>query len=300
MPKNNLDRLRYLVLLKDENVTRDLGVLQSTIPPTRDVLKGWEMHNYYSFLPLFLTLPSPFSPLLTHSVHSLSLFSSLPLSPFFSFLSLLPSFLLLQPTFFSFCCCVSFSFRFFFFYPSASPPLALSFCFLSSTHNSFGFNRFIFCLVIWCPPVTIPYLPQPRKSGYLSIFVFYFYILFLFLPERSSLQHIAVSCSCSIPVPHTLLLLSFLLCILGLEYYYCYVYYNVKDPKGWRNDGFRASWDCKSHWSFPMKSSLKRKIDKLTVDSSRELHRWATQLNVLPTPQNYFQDVLTLVEYFIK
>lgn len=86
-----------------------------------------------------------------------------------------------------------------------------------------------------------------------------------------------------------------------MEYCYCYLYQNGEDPKGWRSDGFRASWDCKSHWSFPMRGKLKRKIDKISVDASRELHRWATQLNVTPGPTTPpFQDVLTLVEYFIK
>eukprot|EP01102_Stenamoeba_stenopodia_P009630 TRINITY_DN284_c1_g8_i1.p1 TRINITY_DN284_c1_g8~~TRINITY_DN284_c1_g8_i1.p1 ORF type:complete len:413 (-),score=45.32 TRINITY_DN284_c1_g8_i1:120-1358(-) len=86
-----------------------------------------------------------------------------------------------------------------------------------------------------------------------------------------------------------------------LEYSYCYLHHSVEDPKGWRNDGFRASWDCKSHWSYPMRGKLRRKIDKITIDSSRELHRWATQLNTVsqnpatPTVQTY-----TLVEYFMK
>eukprot|EP01102_Stenamoeba_stenopodia_P005531 TRINITY_DN162_c0_g2_i2.p1 TRINITY_DN162_c0_g2~~TRINITY_DN162_c0_g2_i2.p1 ORF type:complete len:520 (+),score=45.91 TRINITY_DN162_c0_g2_i2:451-2010(+) len=87
-----------------------------------------------------------------------------------------------------------------------------------------------------------------------------------------------------------------------LEFCYCYLYQNPLDPKGWRNDGFRTCWDCKSHWSYPMKGKLKRKIDKITLDGSRELHRWATQLNLSPRFANgpSRPEEHTFVEYFVK
>ena len=51
-----------------------------------------------------------------------------------------------------------------------------------------------------------------------------------------------------------------------------------------------------------MKGKLKRKIDKITLDGSRELHRWATQLNLAPRFANGpgRPEEHTFVEYFVK
>eukprot|EP01101_Sappina_pedata_P000430 TRINITY_DN10490_c0_g1_i1.p1 TRINITY_DN10490_c0_g1~~TRINITY_DN10490_c0_g1_i1.p1 ORF type:complete len:167 (+),score=18.74 TRINITY_DN10490_c0_g1_i1:74-502(+) len=83
-----------------------------------------------------------------------------------------------------------------------------------------------------------------------------------------------------------------------------YVVEHPANPKGWRSDSYRSNWDCKSHWSFPMKGKLKRKIDKIVIDQSKELHRWATQLNnprlPLTDSDNGAPDTCTFVEYFLK
>ena len=58
------------------------------------------------------------------------------------------------------------------------------------------------------------------------------------------------------------------------DYCFSYLYVNPDDTKGWRNDGFKASWDCRTHWTFPMSAKLRRKIDKRVLDETKELHRY--------------------------
>lgn len=85
---------------------------------------------------------------------------------------------------------------------------------------------------------------------------------------------------------------------------YYYLYENPGDTKGWRSDGYKTIWDCKSHWSYPMRQRLRRKIDKLKLSNNSELHRWATKLGTdsedgdADAPELFPER--TFVEYFIK
>mmetsp|Transcript_33249 Transcript_33249/g.93223 ORF Transcript_33249/g.93223 Transcript_33249/m.93223 type:complete len:477 (+) Transcript_33249:97-1527(+) len=84
-----------------------------------------------------------------------------------------------------------------------------------------------------------------------------------------------------------------------------YLFQNESNDRGWRMDPYYDSWDCRTHWTYPLSQRLRRKIDRCPIKGQElELQRWATQLNVksdeMKSPDTLSTRTVTLVEYFVK